>query len=252
MPLAYHGDAGADAVVNVGVGGIEFILREVEALPPGAPVEQVCGAVRDVVADLARRAEEAGQAVAQGIGAKLGSIDVSLLPMPVGRSHSLLRLFQLIGVESFDTPGALAVLGMLTDAVRKGGQSSERMRGLSGTLLSISEDTEVYEQLCRRSLSLDRLLALSAVCSVGLDMIAVPADTPAGGLAGVIADEMAIGCVHRKTTAVRFILAPRGRADVGFDADRVFGRTRVLDVPGGDNSGFLTRPGSIPPPMPFN
>src|SRR5262249_55814358 len=137
MPLAFQGDTSSDLVLNIGVGGIECVNARVQALPPDTPIEEVCAAISDEVAQRARHAEGAGKRVAQEVGAELGSVDVSLLPLPLGPSHSLLRLFQLVGIDSFGSPGSVAVLAMLNNAIRRGGQASTHRKGLAGTLISV-------------------------------------------------------------------------------------------------------------------
>jgi uncharacterized protein len=250
MPLAFHGDHGPDLVLNIGLGGIEHVNARVAELPAETPLEEVCATITDVVAERARHAEEVGKQVAKETGAILGSVDVSLLPMPRGPAHSLQRLFQLIGLESLDAPGSIAVLSMLNNAIRRGAAVLEHRTGLSGTLVSIAEDSEVGEWLRRgNSISVDRLLALSTVCSMGLDMVAISLDTTADTLIGLLADEMAIGCVHRKPTAVRLILVSPERSEVVFRSNTVLGRTRPLALSNLQNRTFARRLGFLPPSL---
>jgi uncharacterized protein (UPF0210 family) len=248
MPLAAHRDGDAELVLSIAVGALERINTRLEAARPRS-VSDVGDVIRDEVELTARAAENAGRTLAESAKVELGTIDVSLAPAPGSSLTSLLTLFRHLGVRSLSSPGAVAALALINDAIKRGGLAgSSHAHGLMGTLLSIAEDSEIYESIKSDSLQPDRLLALTSICATGVDMVAVPWSTPHGALCGLIADEVAIGCVNGKSTALRLIPVGNAQDDVVFASNPVFGRTRVLAV-SQEDSAFSHLQGRIPPPI---
>ena len=160
------------------------------------------------------------------------------------------EIFQSLGLSSIGCPGSTAVLAMLNDAVKKGGSfASSSVGGLSGAFIPVSEDSSIEEAARSGRLSLEKLEAMTSVCSVGLDMIAIPGDTPASSIAGIIADEMAIGMINHKTTAVRVIPVPGKHAGEEVSFGGLLGKATIMNIPKGDASKFIGLGGRIPAPI---
>ncbi len=190
-----------------------------------------------------------GQEAAKRLGVPFGILDLSLAPTPaVG--DSVARILEEMGLESTGAPGTTAALAMLTDMVKKGGvMASTNVGGLSGAFIPVSEDEGMVAAVKAGSISLEKLEAMTCVCSVGLDMIAVPGDTSAETLAGIIADEMAIGMVNNKTTAVRIIPVPGKKAGEWADFGGLLGGAPIMPVNGFSCADFIRRGGRIPAPI---
>ena len=196
-----------------------------------------------------RVGEMIGNEVAQRLGLPFGVADLSLAPTPaVGDSVG--EIFQSVGLSSIGAPGTTAVLAMLNDAVKKGGAfASSSVGGLSGAFIPVSEDSSIEAAATSGLLSLEKLEAMTSVCSVGLDMIAIPGDTPASTISGLIADEMAIGMINHKTTAVRVIPVPGKGVGEEVSFGGLLGKAAIIPVPKGDASAFIGLGGRIPAPI---
>ena len=199
--------------------------------------------------DLRRRGEIIGKEVAQRLDLPFGVADLSLAPTPaVGDSVG--EIFQSVGLSSIGAPGTTAVLAMLNDAVKKGGAfASSHVGGLSGAFIPVSEDSSIEAATRSGALSLEKLEAMTSVCSVGLDMIAIPGDTPAATISGIIADEMAIGMINSKTTAVRLIPAIGKTVGDQLDFGGLLGYAPVMPVNQFAGTTFAHRGGRMPAPL---
>lgn len=248
MAGAFHGVVEPETTINVGVSGPGVVKRALEEVRG-----QDFGAIAETIKKTAFKITRVGQLVAQEaskrLGVPFGIIDLSLAPTPaVG--DSVAYILEEMGLESCGAPGTTAALALLNDAVKKGGlMASSYVGGLSGAFIPVSEDAGMIAAVERGSLSLEKLEAMTCVCSVGLDMIAVPGDTSAATISAIIADEAAIGMINNKTTAVRIIPVP-GK-DVG---DRVefgglLGHSPILPVSKFKSEAFIARGGRIPAPV---
>lgn len=248
MAGAFHGVGEPECAVNVGVSGPGVVK---------SALEQVRGESFDVVAETIKRTAfkvtRMGQLVAEEaskrLGAEFGIVDLSLAPTPaVG--DSVAAILEEMGLECAGAPGTTAALALLNDAVKKGGvMASSHVGGLSGAFIPVSEDEGMVNAVLRGGLSIEKLEAMTSVCSVGLDMIAVPGDTPAETISAIIADEAAIGVINQKTTAVRIIPVPGGKPGDIVEYGGLFGRAPVMNVSRFSSKAFIDRGGRIPAPL---
>ena len=254
MAGAYLGVGEPDVVINVGVSGPGVVKKAIDrAMESHKPGEFTLGEVAEVIKRTAykvtRVGEIIGKEVAQRLDLPFGVADLSLAPTPaVGDSVG--EIFQSVGLSSIGAPGTTAVLAMLNDAVKKGGAfASSHVGGLSGAFIPVSEDSSIEAATRSGALSLEKLEAMTSVCSVGLDMIAIPGDTTASTISGIIADEAAIGMVNQKTTAVRVI--PVVGKTVGQMANfgGLMGYAPIMPVNTASCEAFVTRGGRIPAPI---
>ncbi len=252
---AFHGVNGPDAVVHVGISGPGVVLRAVRELGPEASFNDLCEAIKRTAFKITRAGELVGRHVAArlnrdaGVPVSFGVVDLSLAPTPE-EEDSVGAILQAMGLEDIGAPGTTAALALLTESVKKGGiMGASRVGGLSGAFIPVAEDQYLSRAVERGHLSLEKLEALTAVCSVGLDMIAVPGDTPCETLAGIMLDEFAIGMMGNKTTACRLI--PVHGKTVGDYAEwgGLLGRAPVMPVSTVRGSTFARRGGYIPPPL---
>lgn len=246
---AHIGVGEPETVLNVGVSGPGVVRSAVERLGPGADLLSLAETVKRTAFKVTRMGELVGREAARRLGTTFGIVDVSLAPTPaVGDSVS--DILEAIGVERTGAPGTTAALALLTDAVKKGGaMASSSVGGLSGAFIPVSEDAGMIRAVREGALSLSKLEAMTAVCSVGLDMVAVPGDTPVSMLLGIIADEMAIGMINNKTTAVRIIPVPgKGPGDT-VDWGGLLGTAIVQDAGRFGCATLFERGGRIPPPL---
>ena len=246
---AHMGLGEPETVINVGVSGPGVVRSALERLGPSADLLSVAEVVKRMAFKITRMGELVGREAAERLGTRFGIVDVSLAPTPaVGDSVS--DILELIGVDRTGAPGTTAALALLTDAVKKGGaMASSSVGGLSGAFIPVSEDAGMIRAVAEGALSLAKLEAMTSVCSVGLDMVAVPGDTPAATLAGMIADEMAIGMVNSKTTAVRVIPVPGKGPGETVEWGGLLG-TAIVQDPGRFSCGVLhARRGRIPAPL---
>ena len=212
MAGAFHGIGEPDTVINVGVSGPGVVLKAIEQ-QPDLDFGQLASLIKRTAFKVTRMGELVGREASTRLGVPFGIVDLSLAPTPA-RGDSVARILEAMGLERVGTHGSTAALALLNDAVKKGGaMASSHVGGLSGAFIPVSEDEGMIEAAELGAITFDKLEAMTCVCSVGLDMIAVPGDTPASTLAAIIADEAAIGMINRKTTAVRS--HPRARQEGG-------------------------------------
>ncbi len=246
---AHLGVGESETVINVGVSGPGVVRSALERLGPDADLLAVSELIKRMAFKVTRMGELVGREAARRLGTAFGIVDVSLAPTPaVG--DSVADILELMGVEKTGAPGTTALLALLTDAVKKGGaMASSNVGGLSGAFIPVSEDAGMIRAVQANALSLAKLEAMTAVCSVGLDMVAVPGDTPASTICGIIADEMAIGMVNHKTTAVRIIPVPGKGPGETVEWGGLLG-TAIVQDPGRFGCEVLYRRGGrIPAPI---
>ncbi len=248
MAGAFHGVGEADVVVNVGVSGPGVVKHALEQ-NPAADLTEAAEIIKRTAFKITRAGQLVAQQAAKQLNAQFGIVDLSLAPTPA-MGDSVAQILEELGVGTVGGHGTTAALAMLNDAVKKGGvMASSRVGGLSGAFIPVSEDIGMIKAAESGKITLDKLEAMTCVCSVGLDMIAIPGDTPATTIAAMIADEAAIGMINNKTTAVRIIPAPgKGVGDqVSFGG--LLGRAPVLPVHDNDASRLILRGGNIPAPI---
>ena len=246
---AHIGIGEGETVLNVGVSGPGVVRSSLERLGPDASLLAVAETIKRTAFKITRMGELVGREAARRLGTVFGIVDVSLAPTPaVG--DSVADILELIGVEVTGAPGTTAALALLTDAVKKGGaMASSSVGGLSGAFIPVSEDQGMIDAVACGALSLAKLEAMTTVCSVGLDMVAIPGDTSAAVITGIIADEMAIGMVNQKTTAVRLIPVPGKGPGETHDWGGLLG-TAIVQDPGKFGCDVLWRRGGrIPAPL---
>ncbi len=248
MAGAFHGVTEADAVVNVGVSGPGVVKRALESVR-GKNFEILCETVKKTAFKVTRVGQLVAQEASERLGVPFGIVDLSLAPTPaVG--DSVAGILEEMGLESVGAPGTTAALALLNDQVKKGGvMASSFVGGLSGAFIPVSEDQGMIDAVLRGALTLEKLEAMTCVCSVGLDMIAIPGNTPATTISGIIADEAAIGMINQKTTAVRLI--PAVGKDVGdvVEFGGLWGYAPVQPVNRFSCEAFVNRGGRIPAPI---
>ena len=248
MAGAFHGVTEADAVINVGVSGPGVVKVALEKVR-GADFEVLCETIKRTAFKITRVGQLVAQEASRRMGIPFGIIDLSLAPTPaVG--DSVAEILEEIGLERVGAPGTTAALAMLNDQVKKGGvMASSYVGGLSGAFIPVSEDQGMIDAVSVGALTIEKLEAMTCVCSVGLDMIAIPGDTPASTISGIIADEAAIGMVNQKTTAVRLI--PVIGKGVGETAQfgGLLGYAPIIPVNTFSCEAFVTRGGRIPAPI---
>lgn len=248
MAGAFHGVTEADAVINVGVSGpgvVKYALEKVR----GETFEVLCETIKKTAFKITRVGQLVAQEASRRLGIPFGIIDLSLAPTPA-IGDSVAGILEEIGLERAGAPGTTAALAMLNDQVKKGGvMASSYVGGLSGAFIPVSEDQGMIEAVECGALTIEKLEAMTCVCSVGLDMIAVPGDTPASTISGIIADEAAIGMVNQKTTAVRIIpVAGKGVGDT-VEFGGLLGHAPVMSVNTFRCDDFINRTGRIPAPI---
>jgi uncharacterized protein (UPF0210 family) len=253
MAGAYLGVGEADAVINVGVSGPGVVKKAIDrsvAANPDLNLGQLSDIIKNTSYKVTRIGELIGREVAHRLGIAFGVVDLSLAPTPhVGDSVG--EIFQSMGLDAIGVPGSTVALAMLNDAVKKGGAfASSKVGGLSGAFIPVSEDLNISQAAARGHLSMEKLEAMTCVCSVGLDMVAIPGDTSEETLSAIIADEMAIGVINKKTTATRLIPVPGKKAGDHAFFGGLLGESIIMPVNNatGENR-FLTRGGLIPSPI---
>jgi hypothetical protein len=216
---------------------------------PDADLGELASIIKRTAFKITRMGELIGRRASERLGVPFGIVDLSLAPTPI-QGDSVARILEAMGLERVGTHGSTAALALLNDAVKKGGaMASSHVGGLSGAFIPVSEDIGMIEAAAAGALSLDKLEAMTAVCSVGLDMIALPGDTSAETLAAIIADEAAIGMINRKTTAVRIIPVPGKAVGDWVEFGGLLGRAPVMAVHGHSSVRFVSRAGRIPAPL---
>jgi uncharacterized protein (UPF0210 family) len=247
MAGAFHGGGEGDVALNVGISG-PGVVRAVVEKYPDCDLTMLSEVIRRTVFKITRAGELVGRELARRLGVAFGVVDISLAPTTMV-GDSVGRILQAMGLEQVGAPGTTAALALLIDAVKRGGaMASGHVGGLSGTFIPVSEDLAMIEAVECGALSLEKLEAMTAVCSVGLDMFAVPGDTPAHALAAIIADELAIGMVNHKTTGVRVIPAPGRVPGDSVDFGGLLGRAPIMPVNRYSGERFIARGGRLPAP----
>ena len=251
MAGAFHGVGESGTVINVGVSGPGVVQHAIESIPQ-ADLTELAEMIKRTAFKITRAGQLVAREAAKRLGAEFGIVDLSLAPTPA-RGDSVAQILEEMGLESVGTHGTTACLAMLNDAVKKGGvMASSRVGGLSGAFIPVSEDIGMIEAAERGGLCIDMLEAMTAVCSVGLDMIAIPGDTPASTISAIIADEAAIGMINNKTTAVRVIPAPGKDVGDSVNFGGLLGRAPIMPVHKESSNKFIARGGLIPAPIHSN
>jgi uncharacterized protein len=249
MAGAFHGVSETDAVINVGVSGPGVVHHAVRHADKTLPLQELAETIKKLSFKLARAGELVGREAARRLGLPFGIIDLSLAPTPVP-GDSVANIIEAMGFERAGTHGTTAALALLTDAVKKGGaMASGSVGGMSGAFIPVSEDAGMIEAARLGALSIDKLEAWTSVCSVGIDMVAVPGSTSAATIAAIIADEMAIGVMNHKTTAVRIIPVPGREVGEMVEFGGLLGSAPIMPVSVFSSEDFIRRGGRIPAPI---
>ena len=248
MAGAFHGVGEGECVINVGVSGPGVVYHALQGVK-GAPFDVVAETVKKTAFQVTRMGQLVAREASSRLGVPFGIVDLSLAPTPA-IGDSVARILEEMGLEVCGTHGTTAALALLNDAVKKGGvMASSSVGGLSGAFIPVSEDEGMIAAAEAGTLCLDKLEAMTCVCSVGLDMIAVPGDTPAETIAAIIADEAAIGMVNNKTTAVRLLPAPGKTVGDRIEMGGLLGSAPVMPVHPESSADFIARGGRIPAPL---
>ena len=248
MAGSFNGVSEGDSVVNVGISGPGVVKAALENIR-GKSCDVLSETIKDTAFKITRMGELVGREAAAAIGAEFGIVDLSLAPTPV-RNDSVGEVLEAMGLSVVGAHGTTACLAMLNDAVKKGGtMASSHVGGLSGAFIPVSEDIGMIEAVRKGALSIEKLEAMTSVCSVGLDMIAVPGDTAADTISAIIADEAAIGVINGKTTAVRVIPAVGKKEGDEVEFGGLLGRAPVMGLSKGSAKDFISRGGRIPAPI---
>ena len=249
MAGAFHGSGEADAVVNVGVSGPGVVNAVLRNISPEADITSISEAIKSTAFKITRAGELISREASKRLGVEKGILDLSLAPTPA-EGDSVAEILEAIGVGQCGGPGTTAALAMLNDAVKKGGvMASSSVGGLSGAFIPVSEDAGMIRAAEDGALSIEKLEAMTCVCSVGLDMIAIPGDTTVETIFGIIADECAIGMINNKTTAVRLIPAIGHKVGDQLDFGGLLGYAPVMPVNQFAGNVFAHRGGRMPAPL---
>ncbi len=248
MAGAFHGVGEGDKAINIGISGPGVVRAVVEKLND-ADLGTLSNEIKKTAFKITRIGELIGREVSKELGVKFGIVDLSLAPTPA-RGDSVANILEAMGLEKCGTHGSTAALALLNDAVKKGGaMATSYVGGLSGAFIPVSEDSGMVEAVKAGALSLEKLEAMTCVCSVGIDMVAVPGDTPDYTISAIIADEMAIGVINNKTTAVRIIPIPGAKEGDEIDYGGLLGKAVVMKVNKYSPEKFIKRGGRIPAPI---
>jgi uncharacterized protein len=248
MAGAFHGIGEPECVINVGVSGPGVVCMAVKK-EPEADFGELASIIKRTAFKVTRMGELVGRAASEKLAVPFGIVDLSLAPTPA-QGDSVARILEAMGLERVGTHGSTAALALLNDAVKKGGaMASSYVGGLSGAFIPVSEDEGMIEAATLGAIGIDKLEAMTCVCSVGLDMIAVPGDTPASTIAAIIADEAAIGMINAKTTAVRIIPAPGRKVGDVVEFGGLLGKAPVMALHPWSSAAFVGRGGRIPAPL---
>lgn len=248
MAGAFHGVGEAEAIINVGISGPGVVKSALEEVR-GKPFDEVAETIKKIAFKITRAGQLVAHEASSRLGIPFGIVDLSLAPTPA-IGDSVGRILEEMGLESCGCHGTTAALALLNDAVKKGGiMASSHVGGLSGAFIPVSEDEGMIEAVQKGSINLEKLEAMTSVCSVGLDMVAVPGDTPDTTLSAIIADEAAIGVINNKTTGVRII--PVYGKGIGETAEfgGLLGRAPIMAVSKFSSADFIMREGRIPAPI---
>jgi len=249
MAGAFHGVGEPECALNIGVSGPGVVRAAVEEMPKTANLGEVANTIKKVAYKITTTGELIGRELSEKLKIPFGVIDLSLAPTPA-IGDSVAGIFRAMGLEHAGAHGTTAALAMLNDAVKKGGiMASSYVGGLSGAFIPVSEDAEMIDAAAKGHLTFDKLEAMTSVCSVGLDMIAISGNTPKETIAGIIADEMAIGMINKKTTAVRVIPVPNKTVGQTAVYGGLLGEAPIMSVNNLSSSDFVKRGGRIPAPI---
>ena len=249
MAGAFCGIGEPECALNVGVSGPGVVRAAIASMPKDADLSELANKIKQIAYKITSTGELVGRKLAKKLDIPFGIIDLSLAPTPA-EGDSVAGIFQAMGLEHAGAHGTTAALAMLNDAVKKGGiMASSHVGGLSGAFIPVSEDAGMIEAATKGYLTFDKLEAMTCVCSVGLDMIAIPGDTPSSTIAGMIADEMAIGMINKKTTAVRVIPAYGKTIGDKVSYGGLLGEAPIMPVNTLSSAGFVNRGGRIPAPI---
>ncbi|MEA4926841.1 MAG: PFL family protein [Syntrophomonadaceae bacterium] len=248
MAGAFHGAGEPESVINIGISGPGVVLSAVKK-HPDVDLGQLANIIKNTAFKITRTGEMVGRIASERLDVPFGIIDLSLAPTPA-IGDSVADILESMGLERVGAHGSTAALAMLNDAVKKGGaMASSYVGGLSGAFIPVSEDQGMINAVAAGALNLEKLEAMTCVCSVGLDMIAIPGDTPAEIISAIIADEAAIGMINRKTTAVRIIPAPGKKEGDQVEFGGLLGHAPVMKVNQNSPARFIKRRGRIPAPI---
>ena len=248
MAGAFHGVGGADKIINVGVSGPGVVQRALQKVK-GDPFDVVAETIKKTAFKITRMGQLVAKEASKRLEVPFGIVDLSLAPTPA-IGDSVAHILEEMGLESVGTHGTTAALALLNDAVKKGGiMACSHVGGLSGAFIPVSEDAGMIDAVLKGAINLEKLEAMTAICSVGLDMIAVPGDTSAETLAAMIADEAAIGMINNKTTAARIIPAPGCTVGDMVEFGGLLGRAPVMKINENSSKLFIERGGRIPAPV---
>ena len=249
MAGAFTGYGEPECALNVGVSGPGVVRAAVEKLSKNADMSELANTIKKTAFKITTTGELIGRELAQRLDIPFGVVDLSLAPTPA-IGDSVAGIFKAMGLEDAGAHGTTAALAMLNDAVKKGGiMASSHVGGLSGAFIPVSEDAEMIDAAKTGHLTFDKLEAMTSVCSVGLDMICIPGDTPNSTIAGIIADEMAIGMINKKTTAVRIIPVPNKSVGDMAVYGGLLGEAPIMKVRNLSSENFVKRSGRIPAPI---
>ena len=248
MAGAFHGVSEGEKIINVGVSGPGVVERALQKVR-GESFDVVCETIKKTAFKITRIGQLVGSEASKRLGVPFGIVDLSLAPTPA-IGDSVARILEEIGLERVGTHGTTAALALLNDAVKKGGiMACKHVGGLSGAFIPVSEDAGMIDGVLNNSLNIEKLEAMTCVCSVGLDMIAIPGETSASTISAIIADEAAIGVINNKTTAVRVIPAPGSKVSDIIEFGGLLGRAPVIKVNKFNSDKFIARGGRIPAPI---
>jgi uncharacterized protein len=253
MAGGFHGEGSPDTVIHIGVSGPGVVKRALERLHQAVPdcaLNDIAEEIKSTAFRVTRVGELIGREVAARLGVAFGIVDLSLAPAPK-MGDSVGEILHQIGIDQIGAPGSTAAIALLNDAVKKGGLfASSAVGGLSGAFLPVTEDAALAAAVAAGSLTLEKLEAMTSVCSLGLDMVPVPGDTDAETLAALMADELAIGVFNQKTTATRLIPVPGKKAGDTISFGGLFGSGTILPIrPAGQSGRFIRHAGRIPAPL---
>ncbi len=252
MAGAFHGVGEGETVINVGVSGPGVVHSALKHLDDSATIGTVAETIKKTAFKITRTGQLIAKEAAKRLNAEFGIVDLSLAPTPV-MGDSVAHILEEMGLEKVGCHGTTAALAMLNDAVKKGGvMASSHVGGLSGAFIPVSEDIGMIEAAKVGAISLNKLEAMTAVCSVGIDMVAIPGDTDATTISGIIADEAAIGMINNKTTAVRVIPVPNKKEGDFVEFGGLLGRAPIMAVSPYSCSKFINRCGKMPAPIHSN
>lgn len=251
MAGAFHGVGEGETVINVGVSGPGVVHHALKSCVD-APINEVCETIKKTAFKITRAGQLIAKEASKKLNAEFGIVDLSLAPTPV-MGDSVAHILEEIGLSSVGAHGTTACLALLNDAVKKGGvMASGNVGGLSGAFIPVSEDIGMINAAEKKAISLDKLEAMTAVCSVGIDMVAIPGDTSASTVSGIIADECAIGMINNKTTAVRVIPVPNKKVGEYVNFGGLLGKAPIMKVSDYSCETFINRGGRIPAPIHSN